>query len=211
MWKERIFYFVLKWEFNYIDNLDKASALSTDQIDIENAERYGIEYVDESGKKQTPLILHNSPSGAIERVIFGLLENAGRMQATGKVGTLPVWLCPSQIRLLPVSQKFVDACKLISEDFEASHIRVDIDDREESVGRRIRDAEKEWVPHIIVVGEKEEQNPSVFMVRIRAGGEKQMSASELKKEIANATGGRPFAPLPLPKYLSRRPSFEMSS
>ncbi|HYB02897.1 MAG TPA: threonine--tRNA ligase [Nitrososphaerales archaeon] len=211
MWKERIFYFVLKWEFNYIDNLDKASALSTDQIDIENAERYGIEYVDENGKKQSPMILHNSPSGAIERVIFGLLENAGRMQATGKVGTLPGWLCPSQIRLLPVSQKFVDVCKLISEDFEASHIRVDIDDREESVGKRIRDAEKEWVPHILVVGEKEKQNPSVFMVRVRARGEKQMSSSELKKEIANATSGRPFAPLPLPKYLSHRASFEMSS
>jgi len=100
---------------------------------------------------------------------------------------------------------------LISEDFEASHIRVDLDDREESVGRRIRDAEKEWVPFIIVVGEKEEQNPASFMVRIRAGGEKQLSAADLRREIANATGGRPYAPLPLPKYLSRRPSFEMSS
>jgi threonyl-tRNA synthetase len=211
MWRERIFYFVLKWEFNYIDNLDKASALSTDQIDIENAQRYGIEYVDENGKKQIPMILHNSPSGAIERVIFGLLENAGKMQAAGKVGTLPVWLSPIQVRLVPVSQKYLDACKLISEDFEISSLRVDIDDREESVGRRIRDAEKEWVPFIIVVGEKEEQNPSNFMVRIRAGGEKQMSAAELKKEIANAVSGRPVAPLPLPKFLSRRASFEMSS
>ncbi len=211
MWKERFFYFVLKWEFNYIDNLDKASALSTDQIDIENAQRYGIQYVDENGRKETPMILHNSPSGAIERVIFGLLENAGRMQATGKVGTLPVWLSPVQLRLVPVSQKFVDACKLISEDFESSHIRVDIDDREESVGKRIRDAEKEWVPFIIVVGDKEEQNPSQFMVRIRAVGEKQMSPADIKREISSATAGRPLAPLPLPKMLSRRASFEMSS
>ena len=211
MWKERFFYFVLKWEFNFIDNLDKASALSTDQIDIENAQRYGISFVDETGKKQTPMILHNSPSGAIERDIFGLLEKAGRMQSEGKVATLPIWLSPTQVRLLPVSQKFIDACKLISEDFEASHIRIDIDDREESVGKRIREAEKEWIPYIIVVGEKEESDPSKFMVRVRGKGENQMSPDQLKHEIANETGGRPFAPLPLPKLMSRRPSFEMIS
>ena len=211
MWKERFFYFVLKWEFNYIDNLDKASGLSTDQIDIENAQRFGITFVDESGKKQTPMILHNSPSGAIERVIFGLLENAGRMQATGKVGTLPVWLCPTQIRLIPVSQKFVDACKIVSEDFEGSHIRVDIDDREESVGKRIRDAEKEWVPFIVVIGEKEVQDNSKFVVRVRGAGEKEMGASSLKSNVLDETTGRPTTPLPLPKMLSKRASFEMSS
>lgn len=211
MWKERFFYFVLKWEFNYIDNLDKASALSTDQIDIENAQRYGIAFIDENGKKQTPMILHNSPSGAIERVIFGLLENAGRMQSEGKAGILPIWLSASQVRLVPVSQRFIDACKLISEDLETDHIRVDIDDREESVGKRIRDAEKEWVPFVIVVGEKEEQNSSQLVVRVRAGSEKQMSPAELKREIANSTTGRPTAPLPLPKMLSHRASFEMSS
>ena len=180
MWKERFFYFVLKWEFNFIDNLDKASALSTDQIDIENAQRYGISFVDETGKKQTPMILHNSPSGAIERDIFGLLEKAGRMQSEGKVATLPIWLSPTQIRLLPVSQKFIDACKLISEDFEASHIRVDIDDREESVAKRIREAEKEWIPFIIVVGEKEESDPSKFVVRVRGKGETQMSPDQIR-------------------------------
>jgi threonyl-tRNA synthetase len=211
MWKERIFYFVLKWEFNYIDNLDKASALSTDQIDIENGQRFGISFVDESGKKQTPLILHNSPSGAIERVIFGLLENAGKEQAQGRVGTLPVWLSPTQIRLVPVSQKFVDACKLVSETLEESHIRVDIDDREESVGKRIRDAEKEWVSYVIVIGEKEAQNPSQFLVRVRGAGEKQMSVADLARDISNETTGRPYSPLPVPKMLSRRASFELSS
>ena len=67
MWKEKFFYFVLKWEFNFIDNLGKASALSTDQIDVENGDRYGIEFVDENNKISHPIILHNSPSGAIER------------------------------------------------------------------------------------------------------------------------------------------------
>ena len=69
MWNEKFFYFVFKWEFNFIDNLGKSSALSTDQIDVENAERYGITYVNETGTKSYPIILHNSPSGAIERCI----------------------------------------------------------------------------------------------------------------------------------------------
>src|SRR5687768_4082087 len=79
VWKQKFFYFVLKWEFNYIDNLAKASALSTDQIDVENANRYQIEYVDVDGTRKNPIILHNSPSGAIERVIYVLLENASRI------------------------------------------------------------------------------------------------------------------------------------
>jgi threonyl-tRNA synthetase len=211
MWKERFFYFVLKWEFNFIDNLDKASALSTDQIDIENAERYGIQFVDESGKKQTPLILHNSPSGAIERDIYGILEKAAKAQKEGKVGTLPVWLSPTHLRLIPVSQRYIDACKLLSEFFEEEHVRVDIDDREESVGKRIRDAEKEWVPYILVIGEKEESGESELTVRVRAVGETKSSRDSLRKEIVSQISGKPFLPVPLPKLLSKRPSFEMST
>jgi threonyl-tRNA synthetase len=74
MWAERFFYFRLKWDINFVDNQDKAAALSTDQIDVENAKRYEITYVDEKGEKQYPLILHCSPSGAIERCIYALLE-----------------------------------------------------------------------------------------------------------------------------------------
>ena len=157
------------------------------------------------------MILHNSPSGAIERDIFGLLEKAGKLQAEGKIASLPVWLSPTHVRLVPVSQKFVDACKIISEDFEVSQIRVDVDDREESVGKRIREAEKEWIPYIIVIGEKEQADPSKLTIRARGKGEVQESAEELKREILKECVGRPFLPLPLPKMVSKRPSFEMSS
>ena len=78
MWDERFFYFVLKFEFNFVDNLDKASALSTVQIDVENSERYDINYIDENGEKKKPILLHCSPSGAIERVMYALLEKAAR-------------------------------------------------------------------------------------------------------------------------------------
>ena len=90
MWKEKFFYFVLKWEFNYIDNLGKASALSTDQIDVENGKRYNIEFIDEQNKPQYPIILHNSPSGAVERVIFALLEKAAKDSKEGKKAHLPL-------------------------------------------------------------------------------------------------------------------------
>lgn len=211
MWRERFFYFVLKWEFNFVDNLDKASALSTDQIDIENAERYGIHYVDESGKKQTPLILHNSPSGAIERDIYGLLEKAARQQKEGRVGTFPVWLAPTHVRLLPVSQKYLEHCNMLSDKLVQRGIRVDIDDREESVGKRIREAEKEWVPYAIVIGEKEISNSDNLNVRIRGRGEIVTSLENVMEEISLLLQGKPHSPLPLPKLISKRPSFEMTT
>ncbi len=95
MWEERFFYFVLKWEFNFIDNLNKASALSTDQIDIENAKRYDMTYVDEKGEKQYPLVLHCSPSGGIERGIYALLEKAHRDSLKGKAPILPPVALPN--------------------------------------------------------------------------------------------------------------------
>src|SRR6476469_2519489 len=91
-WRERFFYFTLKWEFNFVDNLGKASALSTDQIDVENGERYGIEFVEEDGSIKYPIILHNSPSGAVERVIYALLEKAAKFARMGNKPTLPLWL-----------------------------------------------------------------------------------------------------------------------
>ena len=133
IWKERFFYFILKWEFNYIDNLGKASALSTDQIDIENGLRYGITFVDENGEKQNPIILHNSPSGAIERVIFALLEKSAKMMKQGKIPFLPLWLMNTQIRLIPINESFLEKCIEISNYFKEKEIRVDIDDREESL------------------------------------------------------------------------------
>src|SRR5256885_16828013 len=95
-WSEQFFYFVLKYEWNFVDANDKAAALTTDQIDTENAERFSIAFTDEKGEKRRPLILHLSPSGAIERVIFGLLDEAATDAAGGRPPTFPVWVCPTQ-------------------------------------------------------------------------------------------------------------------
>jgi len=207
MWDDRIFYFVLKYEFNFVDALEKASCLSTDQIDVENGERYDINYVSTEGEKKHPIILHCSPSGAIERIIYALLEKAYMDMQKGRTPTLPVWLCPTQARVVPISESFMDYANHVASELEKHGVRADIDDRSETMGSRIRDAEKEWIPYIIVVGEKEAGEKKIA-VRFRGIKEqKTMTSKELAEEIGKHTHGKPNRPLPLPKLISQRPKF----
>ena len=212
MWDHRFFYFVLKFEFNFVDALDKASALSTVQIDVENAERYGITYVDSDGNEKHPYILHCSVSGAVERVMYALLEKAKYMLDEGKLPMLPVWLSPTQVRIIPVSEKFVDAAIKIADEIAGKGIRVDIDDRNETLGKKVRDAQTEWIPYIAVVGEKEvESGKLAVTVRAESTQKEQkrmeMGIEELAARIKAECEGKPFMPLPLPRLLSLRPSF----
>ena len=205
MWKERFFYFVLKWEFNYVDSMGKASALSTDQIDVENGKRYNIEFIDEHNKPLNPIILHNSPSGAIERVIYALLEKAAEDAKKGQKPQFPLWLAPTQIRIIPVKPEFLDYCERLVEKISTNDIRVDVDDRNESVGKSIRDAEMEWIRYIIVIGEKE-VNAEKIGIRDRKSNEaKVLSIDELVKAIKEETLGKPFMRLNMNKHLSKRP------
>ncbi|MEK0345983.1 MAG: threonine--tRNA ligase [Nitrosopumilus sp.] len=205
MWKEKFFYFVLKWEFNFIDNLGKASALSTDQIDVENADRYGIEFVDENNNKQHPIILHNSPSGAIERIIFVLLEKAAKDIKEGKKPQFPLWLAPTQVRVIPLKEEFNDFVETLTDKISCNNIRVDIDDRNESIGKRIREAEKEWIRYILVIGEKEVNSENLSVRDRKTGDVKELSFDDFLNEINKQTKGKPFSGLNLPKYLSKRP------
>jgi threonyl-tRNA synthetase len=215
MWDERIFYFVLKFEFNFVDTSDKASALSTDQIDIENGERYDIKFTDKNGTLKHPLILHCSPSGAVERVIYALLEKEARKMNKGEKPMIPLWLSPAQIRFIPVADEFVKDCEEYVNDLnkfsEYQFVRADIDDREESVGKKIRDAEKEWTPIIIVVGEKEKEskkfNPR-FRVKELGDDKKVYSLKELYNLVSDKTKTYPQEPLPMNLYLSKRPKFK---
>ena len=205
MWKEKFFYFVLKWEFNFIDNLGKASALSTDQIDTENGERYGIEFVDENNKKQHPIILHNSPSGAIERIIYALLEKAAKDSKEGRKPQFPLWLAPTQVRIIPLKDEFNDFSNDLFEKITSSNVRVDIDDRNESIGKRIREAEKEWIRYILVIGEKEKNSANLSIRDRKTGDVREISFDDFLKEINEQTKGKPFTGLNLPVYLSKRP------
>ncbi len=207
VWKERFFYFILKYEFNFIDALDKASALSTDQIDVENGERYGITYMDEDGHGKHPLILHCSPSGAIERDIYALLEKAHMDMEKGRRPMLPLWLSPTQVRFIPVSEAHVAAAMKHAKRMARSRVRADVDDRGETVQKKIRDAEKEWIPYIIVIGERE-MGAEKVPVRVRSDGViHKMSLKELVSGIRKQVRGKPYRPLPMPVSVQRRPKF----
>src|SRR3989344_4510945 len=205
MWDKRFFYYSMKYEWNFVDALEKASALTTDQIDVENGERYDISYIDEEGKKKHPLILHLSPSGAVERILYALLERAALWETAGKIPTLPLWLAPTQIRLIPVSvENHLDLALKLESKLTKLGMRVDIDDRVESVGKRIRSAEQEWVPYTIVLGEKE-AGGNEFVVRVREKGEEiTMTGDSLVNQIKEKIKEMPEDTLPLPRMLSKR-------
>ncbi|MDR2720168.1 MAG: threonine--tRNA ligase [Nitrososphaerota archaeon] len=208
VWNERFFYFALKWDLNFVDNQGKAAALSTDQIDVENAKRYEITYVDEKGEKQSPLILHCSPSGAIERNIYALLEKAYLEQMTGKAPMLPVWLSPTQVRLIPISDKFLDKVELLAQQITNHNIRVDIDDSASTLQKKIREAEQEWIPYVIVVGEKEIESGTLSArVRELKGKQESLTVEQLITKVSEKIAGKPYKPLPLPVHLSKRPQF----
>ncbi|HJJ23245.1 MAG TPA: threonine--tRNA ligase [Nitrosopumilus sp.] len=205
MWTEKFFYFVLKWEFNFIDSTGKASALSTDQIDVENAERYGIEFVDENNTAQHPIILHNSPSGAIERIIYVLLEKAAKDIKEGRKPQYSLWLAPTQVRVIPLKEEFNDFCESLVDKISSNDIRVDIDDRNESIGKRIREAEKEWIRYILVIGDKEANSENLSIRDRKTGDVRELSFDDFLDEINKQTKDKPFTGLNLPKYLSKRP------
>ena len=209
MWKERFFYFVLKWEFNYIDNLGKASALSTDQIDVENGNRYGIEFVDEQNQTKNPIILHNSPSGAIERIMYVLLEKSAKDAKEGRKPSLPLWLAPTQVRIIPLTDEFLDFSKDLSKKLSQKNIRVDIDDRNDSIGKRIRDAEKEWIRYILVIGEKEIGSTNLSVRDRNSNDVRDLSFDEFISEISGLTSNKPFSKLNMPLLLSKRPIIQV--
>ncbi len=205
MWKDRFFYFILKWEFNYVDSLGKAAALSTDQIDVENGKRYNIEYIDEQGNRNNPIILHNSPSGAIERIIYTLLEKAAKVKQEGQRPQFPIWLSHTQVRIIPIRNEHLRIAENMENILSNSQIRTDIDDRQESLGKRIREAETEWVPYILVIGDKEAESTTLVIRDRKAGKQIESNIVELIESVRNETKDKPFMPLNLPKYLSKRP------
>ncbi len=207
IWDRRFAYFDPKFEFNFVDCLDKAAALTTVQIDHENGKRYNIQYTDKDNKRKHPIILHCSPPGAIERIMYALLEKAHKEMGKGKHPVFPLWLSPTQVRMCPVSDTYNTFVEALADKLEKYGIRVDVDDRIESIGRKIRDAEREWTPLIVVAGEKEKRSGKLA-VRFRETGKvKEMKLEERADYIMKRVKGFPFQTLPLPRELSRRPTF----
>ncbi len=145
--------------------------------------------------------------GAIERVMYALLEKAQIDENSKKTPALPTWISPVQVRVVPLSDKFVKHAEKTAAEIESNQIRVDIDDRNEGVGKKIRAAELEWVPYIVVIGDKEVKSKKISLRERRTGKEGPATISGLVKKIKSECEGKPFKKLALPKKMSTRPTF----
>lgn len=204
---ERKHYWSCKIDFAAIDYLGRPIENPTVQIDVESGKRFDITYLGEDGKEHYPTILHCSPTGSIERVICSLLEKTA-IELDEKAPMLPTWLSPIEVRVITVGEDHKDFANELYDKINAENIRVDVDDRDESVGKKIRNAATEWIPYIFVVGDNEKES-GVFSVTVRESGEKvDMTVDELIKEVLNKTKGMPYRGLPLPKDISTRINFQ---
>lgn len=203
----RYAYFVTKFEMNFVDGAGKGAGMSTVQIDVENGETFDIGFTDQQSRKKHPLILHASIPGAIERVVYALLEREAMRTEKKLAPALPLWLSPTQLRIVPLSDKHLEYCRNLLSSLELASIRADLDDRTETLQKKIRDAEQEWVPFIAVVGDKEMQS-NQLNVRIRETGKQEsMPAAKLGQLIRGECAGKPFERLSLSPLLSKRPVF----
>ncbi len=201
------YYWVINVEYNIIDELERPREIGTFQIDIGNAKRFGITYVDENGEKKYPVIIHTAIIGSLERYIYAVFDTAAKAEASGGVPMIPTWLAPVQVRFIPYSREQLDYVLKLAEELNALGFRADVDDREESVAKRVRDAEVKWIPYIVVVGPKEVEK-GVLSVRVRKSRTVlQMTFNELKSELESEVKGYPRLSLSIPVLLSRRPGY----
>ncbi len=159
-----------KIDFHVKDSIGRSWQMGTIQLDFSTAERLEANYIDEKGQKKNPVIIHRAILGSVERFIAVLLEHTG--------GALPVWLSPVQAVILPVSDKHIDYAKKVAKEF--SGYRIEIDERNESVSKKIRDAELQKVPYIIVVGDKEEKDKNIT---VRTRGSKELKIQKIDEFI----------------------------
>jgi len=158
--------------------------LATNQVDFAQGRRFKLEFTNHDNKPETPLIIHRAPLGTHERFIGFLLEHYA--------GKLPVWLAPLQVKILPISDKFLDYAKTILQKLKKADIRVEIDDRNEKIGKKIRDTELMRVPYMLVIGEKE-MNEGKAAIRRQGKGDLgaklvEEFVSEIKNEIEERRG-----------------------
>ena len=149
-----------KLDFMVKDALGRKWQLGTIQVDYNLPERFQLEYTDADGSKKRPVMIHRAPFGSIERFTAVLLEHTG--------GHFPLWLAPDQVKVLPVSEKYADYAKKVCELLNNSDIRTSVDDRNETLGKRIRENSLLRIPLTVIVGEKEVTEETVS---VRHNGE----------------------------------------
>jgi threonyl-tRNA synthetase len=205
---EGLYYWVLNVEYNIIDDLDRPREIGTFQIDIGNAKRFGIAYTDEKGEKQFPVIIHTAVIGGLERYLFTLLDSAVRLERQGKKPMLPVWISPAQVRIIPIAKQFVKQGMELLEALERAGIRADLDDRDDTMQSKVRDAELSWVPYTIIYGEKEIETKELS-IRSRADSkESKLALTAFLERVKAEVEGYPTRSLTYPTLLSQRPGYK---
>ncbi|MFA5644227.1 MAG: His/Gly/Thr/Pro-type tRNA ligase C-terminal domain-containing protein [Patescibacteria group bacterium] len=188
------------WEIKSFTMDEDGDRLFHVQFDLLNPIEYGIKYLD--GEKTKPCIIIHNSLGTVERWIFFFIKNALKKETP----VLPLWLSPTQVRILPIKDtNILDTIKL-AEKIRSFKIRVDVDDRSDTLGAKIRNAEKEWIPYIIVFGDKEASDQSVLPIRKRGYGQISLSAESLIEKIKEEVEDMPYRSLPN-WLLSKRPIF----
>ena len=166
-----------KLDFMVKDAIGRRWQLGTIQVDYNLPQRFRLEYTAEDNSKKTPVMIHRAPFGSLERFTAVLIEHTA--------GHFPLWLTPDQVAILPISEKYNDYAKKVAADLDAAGVRALIDDRNEKIGRKIRDNELKRVPYMIVVGEKEAADGLVSMRKQGGGEQATMTIDEFAKRINN--------------------------
>ena len=200
---DRVHYWVAKIDLAAIDGQLRPIENPTVQIDVESSTRFNIKYHKEDGTPVHPPILHCSPTGSVERVMCAILENI----STQPVPALPTWLSPVQVRVVPVTEKHLAFAEELMTAINAAQIRCDMDDRNETMGKKVREAGMDWVPYVIVVGDEEVASKKLTVtIRRKSQPNKphkeQLTVDALIAAVKKDVEGKPFRPLYTPKKLS---------
>ena len=166
-----------KLDFMIKDAIGRRWQLGTIQVDYNLPQRFKLEYTDEDNQKKTPVMIHRAPFGSLERFTAVLIEHTA--------GHFPLWLTPDQVAILPISEKYNDYAREVARFFDNNGVRATIDDRNEKIGRKIRDNELKRVPYMVIVGEKESAEGLVSM-RKQGGGEQ---ATMTQQEFVDRVNG----------------------
>ena len=165
-----------KLDFMVRDALGRRWQLGTIQVDYNLPERFELEYTGKDNAKHRPVMIHRAPFGSMERFVAVLLEHTA--------GRFPLWLAPEQAVIIPVSDKYLDYARKVAAELEAADIRLEIDDRNETLGRKIRDNQLKRIPYMLIVGEKEAENDEVS---VRKPGEGDLGSMKIANFAALLT------------------------
>lgn len=164
-----------KLDFMVKDAIGRRWQLGTIQVDYNLPQRFKLEYTADDNTKQTPVMIHRAPFGSMERFCAVLIEHTA--------GHFPLWLTPDQVAILPISEKYNDYAKSVAKYFDAQGVRANVDDRNEKIGRKIRDNELKRVPYMVIVGEKEAAEGLVSMRKQGGGEQATMSMEDFAKRV----------------------------